>query len=71
MVTSNNTNETVRRVKRTALQALAGGVLVGIPAALLAGRDALLVAILTALSTVVASYARNSLEDHGVVKDRR
>ena len=68
----NASNETVRRVKRTLLQAIAGGALTSIGVAALGGdRKDLLIAFCTAMGTVMAAYAQNLMEDSDAVKDRR
>lgn len=65
-------NETIRRVKRTLLQAVAGGALTSVGVAALGGdRKDLLIAFFTALGTVIAAYAQNLMEDVEAMKDRR
>lgn len=64
--------ETIRRVKRTFLQAVAGGTFTSIAVAALGGdKTAILVAACTAIGTVIASYAQNLMEDTAAMKDRR
>lgn len=64
---------TRNRVKRTALQCLAGGLLGGFATVILADdvRRALLASVLTAVGTVVTSWFQNVLEDVSRVTDRR
>lgn len=65
--------QTRSRVKRTALQVLAGGALGGLAAAVLADdiKRALLASALTAISTTLAAWFQNVLEDIERLKDRR
>ena len=65
-------NETVRRVKRTLTQAIAGGVFTAAMIALATGNwKTAGTALAGALSTVFASYAQNSMEDGSALRDRR
>lgn len=65
-------HETIRRVKRTLLQAVAGGTFTSVAVAALGGdKTAVLVAACTAIGTVVAAYAQNLMEDAAAVRDRR
>lgn len=65
-------HETIRRVKRTFLQAIAGGTFTSVAVAALGGdKTAILVAACTAIGTVVAAYAQNLMEDSAAVRDRR
>lgn len=66
------TSETLRRVKRTLLQSIAGGAFTSVAvAALGGGKREVLVAACTAVGTVIAAYAQNSMEDAAKIKDRR
>lgn len=68
----NPPSETLRRVKRTMWQALAAGVVTGpLVAWLTDDIRALLVALATAASTVLATWAQNVLEDGNKIRDRR
>lgn len=64
---------TKNRVKRTALQVLAGGLLGGFAAAVLASdvKRALLASTLTAVGTVLTTWFQNVLEDAASIADRR
>lgn len=65
-------HETIRRVKRTLLQAIAGGTFTSVAVAALGGdKTAVLVAACTAIGTVIAAYAQNLMEDAAAVRDRR
>lgn len=64
--------ETRRRVRRTLLQAVAGGALTSIGTAILGGnRGEIIAAASTVMATVIASLAQNTLEDAGKVPDGR
>ena len=66
------TKQTRNRVKRTAWQSLAGGVLTGVLVSIVADDlRALAVALATAIGTVLATWAQNVAEDMSRVKDRR
>lgn len=64
---------TRNRVKRTVYQVMAGGLLGGFAAAVLANdvRRALLASTLTAVGTVLTTWFQNVLEDATAVVDRR
>ena len=65
-------NETLRRVKRTFWQVLAGGTFTGVVVSYLTEDiKALVVALATALMSVLASWAQNALEDLEGIRDRR
>lgn len=64
--------ETATRLKRTAIQVIAGGALGGvIMAAFGGGEDTLKGAAVTAAGVFIAAYAQNTAEDVKAIKDRR
>ena len=65
--------QTRSRIKRTALQVLAGGVLGGFASVALDAdiKRALFIQTFTAASTVVAAWFQNVLEDVQAITDRR
>ena len=66
------TTETKSRVHRTILQSLAASTFTGILIAYVSeDAKALLVALATAVMTVVATWAQNKLEDLERIRDRR
>lgn len=62
--------ETTRRVKRTLLQAIAGGALSAIIVQILNASPSLAMWA-TPLTTALVSYAHNALEDMDKITDRR
>ena len=65
-------NETIRRVRRTFLQALASGAFTGVGVAALGGdRREILIAFAGAMGVVFSTWAQNLLEDSSAMKDRR
>lgn len=64
--------ETLRRVRRTFLQALASGAFTSIGVAALGGdRKEVIIAFAGAMGVVLSTYFQNVLEDSERIKDRR
>lgn len=62
--------ETVRRVKRTLLQAIAGGALTAFITQVI-GASPSLALWAAPIATTLVSYAQNALEDMNKITDRR
>lgn len=66
--------KTAERLKRTLLQVAAGGAFGGVMSALVLGRKAaesLVNAVMFAVTTFLAAWAQNTLEDAEKLPDRR
>lgn len=68
-----SSNETIRRVKRTFWQVLAGSTLVVLISTLMDEFELkkLMTALATVFATIVTTYAQNVLEDTHKIRDRR
>ena len=63
-------NESVSRVKRTALQLIVGGALTAVIQAVANLKPGFSLAVM-GVWTVVVSYAQNALEDSGTISNRK
>jgi uncharacterized membrane protein len=59
------------RIQRSLAQAIIGGALTAVPAAILDGWRGAVIAVGGALSSFAMAWAQNTLEDADALKDRR
>jgi hypothetical protein len=59
------------RVQRSLAQAIIGGALTGLPAAILMGWRGAVLAFGGAATTFAVAWAQNTMEDTGVITDHR